>query len=156
MLLTLLVALAIVIAVIVTYSAVFPFKPYELREYAVKPEVQCMGDVVQLYPTRVLEDGTFNVIVDPWWQNADNGEIIEAPISTTLDVQGTGNLDSERSQLAQEVPEKPGEWEHHVMVTIEGRVGVLPRKQEVYKQAKGNVTVLPNSDSRCANGGAIG
>lgn len=149
-------AFSLVAVVAVTVSAIMPFEPYHLNSYEVVPSSQCKGDVVSLYPERLLDEGTFDVTIDPYWQYKKTGQIVEAPAARSITIRGTGSTDYERSQLAQEVPEKAGEWTHHVEVTVNGRVGVLPRKQVIEKEAKSPITVLPNDDQRCTTGGLNG
>lgn len=140
--------LVMFIGLVVLLSALWPYNPYNLYDYSIKPRTVCTGDVVQVHLTRELDKGTYELTVDAKWYEVGTGKFLELP-DGNYETEGTGARESTVSPLLRVTPMKAGEWVFKANVIVHGRVGVLPRTQMVTEAGDGPIKVLPRTDKRC-------
>jgi hypothetical protein len=131
------------------YSAFWPYTPYTLYGYRVVPEEVCMGDVASLRVTRHFDKGSYLIVIDGSWKQVGTDQIVEAPIAEYKKVSDGSKEVDILSPILQEVPEAPGHFQFESDIEIHGRVGVLPRVQEVTQVAEKPTLVLGNSHREC-------
>jgi hypothetical protein len=146
----LLALLTIAITAILLYSAFKPFSPYRMYDYGISHAGPvCVGDVVQVYVDREVDGGHYSVRVDGSWHKMDSTYFLETP-------DGVYNVDYEDktkeraySGLLQPTPPSPGVWQFQAEVTVNGRVGVLPRQQDVREIDSKPINILSTYDKHC-------
>jgi hypothetical protein len=143
------VATVALFVLLVLYSAFWPFSPYTLYDYGVSPNAVCMGDVAEIHITRKIEEGHYLLVIDGSWRRSGSNHIVESPIgeySVYSDGKKEVNI---TSPILQEVPEAQGYWQYRSRIEVHGRVGILPRSQELVPKGTEYIAVLPNDHDKC-------
>lgn len=146
----LLIAFVLTAVAVVLGSAFWPYHPYELHKYTVEPKTACPGEIVEVFVSRTMQPGQYELIVDGEWNEVGTNQSLEVPIGGyNIHIPPGKELEQHViSPLYQEAPEKAGKWVFEADITVQGRVGVLPRKQYVYEEDGRALRVL--STEECA------
>jgi hypothetical protein len=145
-----LVAVALFTVALLLYSMLMPFHPYHLYSYNVQPYTTCMGDATHITIHRKIDEGNWHVIVDGRWKEVGTDNFVEVPIGDYW-IRSDGTEDyAAPSPMLQEAPEKPGRWAFNADVTVQGRVGILPRTSEIPETDATPIKVLSDNLKTCS------
>jgi hypothetical protein len=136
-------AAVILTVVIIVFSLVPPFEPLKVKDgsFRLDTTTACPGEYVGTKADGDIEPNSqITLSLDPYWYNVETHEFLDEGVASYSLPNGANSLPPD-ANLVFEAPNEPGDWEFTIRTTVEGRKGVLPRKDELKLTASEPLTV---------------
>jgi hypothetical protein len=135
------------LATVTVVSLIYPFQPMHIKEVTLVPDKVCPLELVAVEGKTVLERGNYRITIDPLWINADKSNKMLDEAQVDGYVQGPLVDEDTSSELVYVSPPEVGKWNMTFEVDVEGRVGILPRKQSLQIKASNKLKVVDCGDT---------